>query len=221
MPYKKRYVKKKYSRPGYRACGSMVASDAQKALALAKYLKGIVNVEYKIINTTGTGIAITVAPIITPISNIQIGDTNLLRDGSNLKVVSLRWAYTIVQHASAVATSVRCLVVKDNQTNGAIYVGADVLTNLAAGIGINSPRNLDNLGRFSVLYDKVHTFSDSGSVVAHRRVYKKQQVKLRYSGNAGDITDLSMQSYSLFFLSNETTNQPTITFHNQLRFVDN
>ncbi len=221
----RRYAKKQsYSRngrPGYIKCGKMVLTDAQRALAMAKYLKGIVNVEYKIMNTQNTGTAITVTPIITAITNLQQGDTNTTRDGSNVKVVSLYWRYILLQHASATSTFVRCMVVVDKQTNETIFEIGDLLSDVTAGDGIVSPRQLDHMARFSVLYDKVHALSATGQTNSYHNFYKKMQLKLRYDANAGTIADLTMSSIALVFISNEATNTPTITSFVRCRFVDN
>ena len=221
----RRYAKKqtytRNGRPGYIKCGKMVLTDAQRALAMAKYLKSIVNVEYKVINTVGTNTAITVAPVITQLTNIAQGDSTSTRDGSNIKIVSLLWNYNIVQNASAVSTFVRCMVVHDRQTNEAIFSAADLISDVTAGDNIVAPRQLDHTARFLVLYDKVHSFSDTARTNSYHQFYKKLQLKLRYDGNAGDITDLTQSSLSVVFMSNETTNTPVITHHVRLRFVDN
>ncbi len=61
----RRYKKKSNGRrPGYVSCGKMVYSDASKALAMAKYLKSVVNVEYKNFDTQTLASAIGQTPAI-------------------------------------------------------------------------------------------------------------------------------------------------------------
>lgn len=48
MPFHRNIERKAIKRYGqYKKCAGYVAHDASKALAMAKYLKGIVNVEFK------------------------------------------------------------------------------------------------------------------------------------------------------------------------------
>ncbi len=221
-----RYAKKtsynRNGRPGYISCGKMVLTDAQRALAMAKYLKSIVNVEFKVINNLGTADAISTTPVITQLTNVGQGDTTSTRDGANMKLVSLSLYYFIDQHATATNTQFRVMVVHDKQTNEAIYAAADLLADVTAGDAIVSHRTLDNTHRFQVFYDKVHRLNDVGFTnIPVVKFNKKLQLKLRYDGSAADITDLTSSSLSLLFVSSEATNTPTITFSCRLRFVDN
>ncbi len=222
MPFHKRYEKKARKRYGqYKKCAGYVATDAAKALSMAKYLKSIINVEFKSHTVSGTATAITVAPIIIETTNIAVGDTTFTRDGANAKIVSLSLKYILTQHASAVNTQVRCMLVHDRQTNQAIYSASELLSDVTASDNIASPRNLNHGARFQVLYDKVHTFSDSGRTNSYSQYYRKLQQKIRWDASTPDITDLTMSSYSFVFMSNEPTNTPSITFSHRLRFVDN
>ncbi len=219
-----RQYKKKRPRVGYRSCGTMLyndASQAAKALKLAKYLKTIVNVEFKNLTTQGTSTVLPVTPTIVQLTNIAQGDSTITRDGSNIKVLSIFWSYSVRQHATACCTLVRVMLVHDRQTNQAIYTPGDLLSDITVGDNIVSPRNLDNTSRFAVLYDKVHAYSDTGRLISFHQMYKKVQIKMRYDANVGDITDLTQSSLSLLVMSNESTNEPTITFSCRLRFVDN
>lgn len=221
MPYKKRYTKKRNGRPGYRACGKMVYSDAAKALAMAKYLKGVVNVEFKNHDIQATSDALAITPAITQLTNIAIGDTTNTRDGSNLKLVSLLFNYTLISSASAVSTHVRVMLVHDRQTNEAIYAIADLLADTSANDNIVSPRNLDNGHRFNVLYDRVHSLSVGGNSTKNYKFFKKLQLKIRYDNAAAAITSLTQSSLSLVTMTNEPTNVPVITHNIRLRYVDN
>lgn len=222
MPFHKSFEKKAYKRYGqYKKCAGYVAQDAAKALSLAKYLKSIVNVEFKSHTVQGTNTAITVAPVIIETTNIEQGDTTFQRDGNNAKLTSLSLKYILTQHATATNTQVRVMVVHDRQTNQAIYQGANLLSDVTAADNIVSARNLNHAGRLHVLYDKVHTFTDTGRTNIYGQFHKKLQQKIRWDASTPDITDLTQSSLSLVFMSNEATNTPNITFSHRLRFVDN
>ncbi len=230
MPYNKKSYSKKYNgngrnghnRPSYARCGKMVMTDASRALAMARHLKSMLNVERKIIATNITAVSIVDGNgLITQLTNIAQGDGVAARDGDQIKVVSLYLRYNVAINANEASTQVRVLIVRDSQTNGAIYTTAQLLETATVARGILSPLNLNNKMRFRVLYDKVHSLSTTGQQINFGKVYLKLNDKLRYSLNAGDITDLRSASYSVVFIGSEVTNDPLVSFDCRIRFVDN
>ncbi len=221
MPYRKRF-KKRSSRPGYMACGKMVLSDAQKALAIARATKALLNVEYKFHSVGAQGAAITDAPSATNLVLLSQGDTANTRDGSQVKLTSYRFAYTLKIHASATNTMVRVMIVQDKQTNQAQATATQVLQDSTIIDALTSPYNVDNASRFNILYDKAHSMSSVGSTSCiHRVIHKKLNLKIRYDANVGDVTDLTQDSLFLILVSDEPTNDPTISHTFRLRFLDN
>ncbi len=221
MPYKKSYKRKYKARPGYISCGKMVMSDAARALQMAKYLKGIVNVEFKNHDVQQIGVPLSNAVTITQLTNIAQGDTTLTRDGSSCKVMSIMLNYTLQVNSSAAGIVIRIMLVHDKQTNQAIYTSGDLLADTTIVDSLVSPRNLDNKLRFTVLYDRVHTLSVTNNQKLNFKVYKKLNIKLRFDNAAGAITSLTQSSLSLVNWSDEPTNEPSITSFVRLRFVDN
>lgn len=217
----RRYQKKKYSRPTYSGCGKMVANDAARALAMAKGIKRLINVEIKNFDNQQTAVLITDTPAIIQLSNIAIGDTTNSRDGSQCKMIGVDLNFTLFQNASAVLTYVRIMLVIDKQTNQAIYTAADLLEDVTQKDAIVSPRNLDNLKRFTVLYDRVFELCVNGDCGAVVKKYFKKDVLLRYDGSTPSIADLTQSSLSLFQVGSEATNDPSIVSFVRLRFIDN
>ncbi len=209
-------------RPGYKACGKMVYGDAKKALAIARSVKSLMNVEFKNhdVDHSATAIADGVGNIVQ-LTNIPQGDTTITRDGSNCKITSVYINLLLRINASATNTNVRVSLVHDKQTNQAIYATADLLSNVNNVNSIVSPLNLDNQYRFHILYNKVFKITDSGQQTAVVKIYKKMQMKLRFDGNTPSIADLRSGSLSLLLISNEATNTPTFTGSCRIRFVDN
>ncbi len=222
MPYKKRYYKKRNSRPGYKACGSMVVSDARKALAMAASLKRLINVEVKNFDVQQTNVTVANSVQIIQLSNIPQGDTTITRDGAQLKMIGYQFNYSITQSSNATsATHFRIMLVLDKQTNQAIYASTDLFEDASGSDAIVSPRNLDNKRRFQVLYDRVHTFSASGSNGVTSKKYISKDILFRYDASTPSIADLTQNSLSLVQFSTEDTNTPTITFFGRMRYVDN
>ncbi len=217
MPYRKKY---KSTRPGYKACGRMVFGDAKKALAVAQGLKRLLNVEIKNHDVEQTSATITQTPVIIQLSNIPSGDTTITRDGAQCKMVGINLNYFLTVDPTLPRTVVRIMLVIDRQTNQAVYSNADLLDSTVSQLNIVSPRNLNNLHRFIVLYDKTHMLSLDTPTVTVRK-YIKKDVLLRFDASTPSIADLAQNSLSLVQITNEGTNHPIITSFLRLRFVDN
>lgn len=223
MPYKKRYPAKKrgYRRPGYGNCAKMVYGDAAKALSMVKSVKRLLNVEVKNFDTQLTGSAITDAIGITQLTNIPQGDGTNSRDGAQCKMIGIELNFTIVQNVSAVTTLFRLMVVQDKQTNQAIYLAADLLDDVTPFDSIIAPRNLDNMRRFSVLYDRTFVLEAGGTSAFIVRKYIKKEMLLRFDGSTPSIADLTQNSLSILSVATETANDPALTLHARVRYVDN
>ncbi len=213
--------KNSYKRPGYRSCGKMVYGDAKKALRLARTVKSMLNVEYNIADTVVTATASPIAPAIVQLTNLAQGDSNITRDGNQIKVTHIQLKYFFTINASAVATCCRILLVQDRQTNAGIYTANQLLKDVSVNDNVNSPFEENHRRRFKILYDRVHDLSDNGNQIGRGRKYLKLQIPVRYSANAGTIADLPESSLSLVHMSTESTNTPLLNAFVRLLFIDN
>lgn len=220
MPYRKPY-RKKNKRPGYKSCGRMIASDAAKALAMARYVKGLVNVEFKnsIFQLTSTDVPET--GLRTTLFSLSQDDTNQTRDGNSVRFKSLYLKYMLSIHASAAETQVRVVLVYDGKSNGVQPLLAQMFQDVTLHDGLVSPVNINLSSRFKIIYDRIHTLSSSGRGTLSAKIYKKINMKCQYNGIAGTIADLQDKNITLVFISNEVTNHPTVTSMVQLRYIDN
>ncbi len=222
MPYKRYYKKrnKKCPRPMFGKADKYVA---HKALWLGRKALKMLNVEYKFHDVQLTGSAISTTATILQLTNISQGDTGQTRDGLQLKVASILLRIRASVNESATKSSLRCILVHDKQTNGAIYTTAAILRDVTITDAIVSPYELDNKFRFRILYDKVVNLVPSNDSAIQMIDYYKRDVemRIRYSGNAGDITDIPSSSLSLLLISTEATNTPSVTAFVRIRFVDN
>ncbi len=214
MP-RRRFRRKR--RPGrmaiYRAAGSQLKRDVYK-------LKRLINVEFKFhdaqLNATkGT------TPTINQLSLLSQGDTTVTRDGSQVKCLSLQFSYILTMHASAVATQVRVMLIKDKQTNQSIYVPADVIDDATTPGNLVSPYNRDNRKRFTIMYDRLHVLTSGSARSVAKGLKLRQDQILRYDANDGTIADMTQSSYSVMIVGSEATNAPTVVFFSRLNFVDN
>ncbi len=209
-----------YQRPGYRACTRMVVGDAKKALAAAKGIKRLLNVEVKNHDLQQLSVVLSQTPVIIQLSNIDRGDTTNLRDGAQCKMIGIDLNYMLQVSATLPRSVVRIMLILDKQTNQAIYLNSDLLQDVTVVDNIVTPRNLNNKHRFQILYDRTHMLSLSVPTITVRK-YIKKDVLLRFDNTGNGIADLTQKSISLVQWSNEPTNTPVITHFSRLRFVDN
>ncbi len=218
--YKGRYPRyKKVKRPMFGRLDKAAYSMAKKALSL-------INTEFKLKDTVELGLVIVDGVgVIKQLTNVAQGDTNVTREGNSIKIVSIYTKFMFHINASASSSQVRCMLILDTQTNGAIYTTDDLLESVANLTSLISPRNTDNAHRFRVLYDKMVVLNQNITAVSSTtrflKVYKKVDLHMRYATNVGDITDLTQNSISVLLISNEATNTPTVDINFRLRFLDN
>ncbi len=219
MPYSRR-KRTSYRRPGYKACGKMVYSDARKALSVAAGIKRLLNIEIKNFDSQQTAVNITTVPVIVQLSNIPQGDTTITRDGAQCKMIGVDFNYMLIRNGSSVIQRVRVMLVIDKQTNQAIYLNTDLLEDITVNDNIVAPRNLDNSHRFQVLYDRTHSLNVTQSTVVVKK-YIKKDLLLRFDGSTPSIADLTQNSLSMVQFQTDGGNLPSITSFIRLRYVDN
>ena len=187
--------------------------------ALKKVNKIIRNTEKKFIDNASSGNqSSTIA--ITPISLAGQGDTASSREGNKLVMMSLQMKYTWKQSESAAATRCRIMIVEDRQVNGATFSANDLLESTALGTAIISPLNLDGAFRFKVLYNKVHSLSINGSKVQYAEMFKKINIRARYSNSGGTIASVLSSGLFVVAVSDETSQTPNLSFFTRIRFND-
>ncbi len=200
----------------------MVISDASKALALARGVKRLLNVEFKNHDLLqgAVGIPDGVGTIFQ-LTNIPQGDTGTSRDGANVKITSIYIKGIMILSSSANSTVYRIMLVEDKQTNQAIYSTADLLADTGNVNSLVAPLNLDNQFRFNVLYDQLSVVDDGAKKSLPFKIFKTVNKRLRFDASTPGIGDLRSSSYSLLMISSEPTNTPSMRFFSRFRFVDN
>lgn len=230
MAYKRRYRRRFNKRsnrrrrrmPRYGYFGQF-GSQAKSAYTMAKKALSFLNPEFKFLDTVVTATAVSTTAVITQLTNLAQGDTDITRDGAQIRISAIRVNGFVVIEPTSVTTMFRLMLVLDNQTNGAIYTSAQLLADDTAGDAIASPLNLDNKFRFRILWDQViNLVAGAENSIEHFSYFKMMpNLKIRYSANAGDITDLASKSLSLFMISNDAVTTPSTTFNVRVRFLDN
>lgn len=189
MPYRKSYRRKR--RPYKTRSRGLVRK-------VNRLQRTVGNKEHKFLDTTLDSVALVTTGTITQLSNLAQGLTDATRIGNKITVRGILLKY--ISDAN-VTTNSRYMLVQDKQTNGVIYANTDLLQSAAARLIIVSPRNADFKRRFKVWYDKTHSFSVAGSGSRYVTHFSKMNVPCRYDTNAGDITDVQTNSFSLMTMT--------------------
>ncbi len=211
----------RYKRPGYASCGKMVLSDAKKALKIASSVKALLNVERKRFDVQISTQAIATTPVIDHMNFILQNVSGTGRNGDQVKTLGSYLTYLVKMSASAASTQFRFMLVLDKQANGANPAASDILKDVTVTDNIVSRYNLDNKYRFRILYDRVHQLSISGNQSIYVKKWIPHTIKIRFDGEAGDITDLTSSNIITLVVSSESTNTPVLTLFHRLRYVDN
>lgn len=150
---------------------------------------------------------------------IQLGTGDTSRIGNNVRVQRMR---ITGQFSDSATGKYRVIVAIDKQCNGAACTAADILSS----VSVNGPYNHDTVvgwggSRFTILKDtkgEINLQVAATAVVKQWSFYRKSPVIVRYSGNAGTVSDVVSNNLVLLFVSDNSTVDFTGVL--QLMFTD-
>lgn len=189
--------------------------------------------ELKFFDTTVNDTLIATGGTVSDSLNLVVqGVTEVQRIGRKFTIRSLEWKGTLgLAEKDAVATPqasdvVRMIVYQDKQANGATATAAQLLdTQTPLGF-----YNLENKGRFKILYDKNFTMnatnlaSDGAGLVSSSSTNKyftwrkKLNIPVEMGGVTGAITEVRSNNIGLMVTS--LFNQTQLTSKFRIRFSD-
>lgn len=198
--------------------GWTVGRVAKAALDTALFVKGLVNAEFKNVDTNSFVTAVAGGSVILLNGTTQ-GDGQTNREGSSFKMTSLYLRYSTTANATASYNTYRVMLVMDRQSNGV----APGVTDILATNTMDSPRNLDYVKRFKVLYDQVNNVGLNAKPQDFYSFKLKLQTHVQcfQSSNTGTVSDITTNGLFLVILSDQATNGPSVNYYHRLRFVDN
>lgn len=203
---------------GYVRKGAKFVGTVAKVVRDVNYLRSIVNVERKYIDTTAT-LTPSTTGVFTLLNASVPGTSATTRNGISIKLMSFLLRFTLELNATATLTQVRCVVVQDRIPQATSPASSEVFT---VANSITSPLNLVNTHRFKIHYDKIYSINSTGTSSLNRKFFKKLRFHSQYNTvNGGTIADFTANSFLLYTLSDEATNTPSMVFYSRVRFVDN
>lgn len=207
----KRYGRRRYRR-GRRSGGGMWSLAKKAASKVVKYY---LNPEYKFLEATNT-VTPTNTGSVQPVSIITQGDQNTMRSGNEIKVTSILIRATLSRNTAATASKVRMILFSDVSSNGAVPALVDLLQTANQ----DSPVNRVNGTRFKILKDWSYIL-DADNPKKNLYMFKKVQHHIHYLTTDNTNGSLGQGPIYLAFISDESTNAPTISYYSRMRFLDN
>lgn len=216
----------------YAAAGAGALVTAKAAYHLAKKVKKMVNVEYKERNLSDWNLQIdntpTVGAGISLCNGMAAGDTGESdRDGQSVK--NTRLSYKITLKKGSVDVPVRVMFFVEHDTNN---TNADIteLWNVSGnGDPENYFNNLNSIGNFSILSDKVYRLSSDKPLI-HDSHTVDLNTHTRYNGTTSQITSLSRGAIYYLVCTDQTSptayasgagTSPSVSTNIRIRYVDN
>lgn len=180
-------------------------------------------VDYSYAGNVGTSWALEM-PAVGSFNAVAAGSGESERIGRKITNNSLFIRGVLRENTSGIVCSrTRLVLVKDCQTNGASLTPATIM----AG-GIDSFRNLEQISRFKVLYDKTFVLTP---MISHDGTTKFTNVPLRsfsinvkltgdtlYDGPTAGISDITDNSYHLISICSVSTGV-TLTYDARFRYT--
>lgn len=216
MPRAYRPKKRVNNKPSMFKKARNVANTAILAYKGYRYLKGLINVEEKIFDSTGAGLTTAVAGAVFSVDNLTQGDTFNTREGNSIKVKSWQLNLDFLTTTST-GSVVRIIAYLDKENRAATPAVTDVLE----AASVVSPVNHTNLHRFTIISDKRFTMvGGQDTAVKIVNDYSQHQHHARYNdGNAGTSADY--RENHLFFIVIATTANIGYNYYSRLEFIDN
>lgn len=198
---------------------------AGTALAVARGVKGLLNVEYKDCTVTSTfnGTSVNSTGVMYYLPAVAQGITDVTRNGNSIRAKSFDMkGFYAYNGAGDDQQGIRCMIFIDYNFDGTNdpTISGDA-NSLLQSASINSFRDLDNTDRFRVLYDKV-IFVDPDHHTKMLNIHKDLNHKVEYVGTSSAKASGGGGSLWCMLLSTQATaNYPTIDADYRFRYIDN
>lgn len=217
MAYTRYSRRRNYRRSKKSTSTSTWGGVARKALKVANFVRTLVNVEKKFFDINATALTtMSNTGAVYAMTGVPQGDAYNQREGNSFKLVSQFFRIQAYLNPGNVGgENVRFMVVSDNEDQGSIPAVTDILE----VPNVISPLNHTNGTRFKVWYDKMYTMTQEGREVVDFKMFKKCQHHVKFSGPGGGNT----REGNLYLLAicNSSTNFPSFSWYNRVRFIDN
>lgn len=191
---------------------------ANKVLAIAKYVKLFINVEYKHLDSSSAAF-VSSTPSVFCLTGMAQGDTSITRNGDSVKAKSLWANWTLQGDTAAESSFVRVLFVLDTLNSGTPTLDGGTDNSVMESSGIVVMRDLHNTSRFKVLFDKTYSFSNNSNEVKRGQFFCKLNYDFTFDGTI--FIDLCVNHIWRIIYSDQAINTPILIVKFRYRYIDN
>ncbi len=228
MPYRRRKIRqvKRRRRRGRRSWYNRkysVKQIAYKAWKAAKYLKGLVNVEFKHHDVDTAFASVTTTWLTDGLTEIAQGDTDETRDGDTVRLKSLAMNVRFSNVDADATQLLRFIIVVDNSDmENTAPVIADIIDGAATDLEAFREIDSANAKLYHVIYDRIFVLPQNGQPGS--KLYKKLFFKLDNicKWSSGTATDFKAGHFFVFLSSTTATaSEVSCTYRARFRYIDN
>lgn len=195
-----------------------IYNGVRYAVKTANMLKGIINSELKRFDKTqAANPDNNAAGGFSLLTAIDEGSGVHDRDGNSILAKYLYVKMDTLINASATATMVRVIIFIDGDNSGVTPTAAELLE---VASNTNSPINVDTTARFTIIKDLHFPMSINGDRIMHAQFYKKLDFHIRYRTATGS-SGFGKNNIWAYYISNESTNVPSLSIYSRIGFYDN
>jgi hypothetical protein len=222
--YKKRITTSKASQRGA-SRGQVYGAAAGQLYKDVQLLKSMINVEYKVVDTSLALASVTQTPIVTVYNPLVLGTDYFQRTGRSVKFTSMYHRLTFQANQTATTPQfVRYILFWYKDPSGVAPTPLQMFG--SATPGINGMMNLNVRKDFEIIEDEIIPISpvSGGNPQAVLNKYFKLNKHTIYgNGNTGTIADIESYALCSFCWSSGTVGaeQPYILNQSRMRFIDN
>jgi len=224
--YRRRKTSRRSSAPWYvkKGLAAGVAGYglySANPMLTAAGIKHLLNVEKKYIDVApAINAGLTTAG--TTINAPAQGDTANTRDGNSIKMLSWSIKGVVSKNAAATNTYLRMIVLLDRAPDGAVPLITEVLDYAGLANGVNAHYDPENMGaRYKVLKDHRWVLNDTDRPSYAFDFYGDINNHVKFSGPSGGIAGQTQNALHVYFISNQPTNTPGVSYISRVRYVDN
>jgi len=188
-------------------------------------IRKLINVEHKYIDTNVINSTSSTTGVVTYLNGIGQGDGISDRDGDSIRILKFQLAGCVFRNnASTANETVRVLVVRDLQNQGAIIAGTDVLETM--GTSVAPYQFIDMLNghfynnRFTIVYDELFAIN-ANDQNAPFRFETSHPCHIAYRGTTNTVASAGAGAYFLVAISNTSSNTPYVDFSSRIIYTDN
>jgi len=182
-------------------------------------IRKLINIEEKYLDTNAN-VTATQAGAVQYLSGLVQGLDQVNRIGDSLRIQRLDFT-GVCTVGVATQASIRILIVRDMENQGAAISGADLLSNAGgAGAAVSLYNYINMHERFSIIYDELVTLDPLSNINTPLRFTTTHKGHIRYRDTSAAVTGAAEGSLWFMALTDVAATGPACRFSFRLTFTD-